>query len=130
MKAVKGSEIVVSVDDRVGALGEITSALKKEGLNIRAISGWIQQQTAVIRVVTSDNQKAKEALSQFEVNLEDAVVVDMSNEVGQLDSLSDKLQEAGVNMTHIYGTTSGQGEAATLIFSSDNDQKAIEAISA
>lgn len=129
MKAVKGSEIVISLDDQVGALGKVTSVLKQESLNIRAISGWIQQQTAVIRVVTSDNQKAKEVLSQFEANLEEVVVVDMTNEVGQLDILSDKLQAAGVNMTHIYGTTSGEGQAATLIFSSDNDQKAIEAIS-
>lgn len=130
MKAIKATEIVVSLEDKAGALGEITTLLKQAGLNIRAVSGWIQQQTAVIRVVTSDNQKAKESLSQFETEEKEIVIVDMTNEIGQLDDLSAKLKEARISMTHIYGTTSREGQAATLIFASDNNQKAIEVISA
>jgi len=54
----------------------------------------------------------------------------MENEIGKLDSLSTKLAEAGISMTHIYGTTPGQGQSATLVFASDSNDKAIEAIAA
>ncbi|MCF7874083.1 MAG: hypothetical protein K9L84_03420 [Candidatus Omnitrophica bacterium] len=129
MKGIKSAEIVVSLEDQAGALGKITSLLKRDEINIRAVSGWIQQKTAVIRMVTSDNQKAKEVLSGFETEEKEVVVVDMVNEIGQLDSLSAKLAQAGISMTHVYGTTPGQGQSATLVFASDNNDKAIEVIS-
>lgn len=129
MKAVQGSEVIVSLEDKAGSLGEVTSVLKQNDINIRAVSGWVEQGKAMIRVVTSDNQKAKQALSAMETELKEVVVMDMANEVGQLNILSEKLKEAGISMTHIYGTTSGQGQAATLVFASDNNQKAIEVIS-
>jgi hypothetical protein len=128
MNGVKSTEIVVSLEDKAGALGQITSLLKQENINIRAVSGWIQQDSAVIRLVTSDNQKAKEVLSGLETEEKEVVVVDMENEIGKLDSLSAKLAQAGISMTHVYGTTPGQGQSATLVFASDNNDKAIEAI--
>ncbi len=127
MKGLKGTEIVVSLEDKAGALGEITSSLKQENINVRAVSGWTQQGKAIIRIVTSDNQKAKEALaSKFEAEEKEVVILEMANEIGQLDSLSSKLKEAGISMTHIYGTTAGEGQPATLVFASDNNDKAVE----
>lgn len=129
MKAVKGTEIVVSLQDKAGALGEVTGILKQENINIRAVSGWVQQDKAIIRVVTSDNQKAKELLSShFDAEEAGVVVLEMSNEVGQLDSLSARLKEAGVSMTHIYGSTASEASPATLILASDNNDKAVEVI--
>ncbi len=129
MKGVKGTEIVVSLEDRPGALGEVTFILKQEGINIRAVSGWVEQGKAIIRVVTDDNQKAKGILApQFRAEEKEVVILEISNEVGKLDSLSSKLKEAEVSMTHIYGTVSGDGQAATLVFATDNNDKAVEAI--
>ncbi len=131
MKGAKGTELVVSLEDKAGALGEITSSLKEAGLNIRAVSGWIQEGKAVIRLVASDSQKAKEVLSsQFEVREAEVVVVEMPNEIGQLDNLSAALKGAGISMSHIYGSTSAESQPATLVFASDNNDKAVESISA
>ncbi|MCF7875007.1 MAG: ACT domain-containing protein [Candidatus Omnitrophica bacterium] len=131
MKGVKATELIVSLEEKSGALGEVTSLLKQEGINIRAISGWIQQDTAMIRVVTSDNQRAKEVLSsRFEISEKEIVIVGVPDKIGNLDSLSNLLKEAGVNMTHIYGTTSGEGQSAALVLASSDNDKAIEVISA
>jgi len=129
MKGTKATELQVSLEDKAGALGEVTSLLKQEGVNIRAVAGWVQEGKALIRILASDTQKAKEVLSsRFEAEEKEVVIVDMPNETGQLDSLSSSLKDAGVNMTYIYGTTSEAGRPATLVFSSDNNDKAVEAI--
>jgi hypothetical protein len=131
MKGVKSTELIVGLEEKSGALGEVTSMLKQEGINIRAISGWIQQDTAMIRIVTSDNQKAKEILSsRFGISEKEIVIVDIPDKIGNLDSLSNLLKEAGVNMTHIYGTTSEEGQSASLVLASSDNDKAIEVISA
>ncbi|MCF7878342.1 MAG: ACT domain-containing protein [Candidatus Omnitrophica bacterium] len=131
MKGVKATELIVSLEEKTGALGEVTSLLKQEGVNIRAISGWIQQDAAMIRIVTSDNQKAKDILSsRFKTSENEVIIVDLSNEIGKLDSLSNSLKEAGINMTHIYGTTSSEGQSASLVLASSDNDKVIEVISA
>lgn len=130
MKGTKGTEIVLSLENKVGALGQVASILKEAGLNIRAVSGWVEQDKAVVRLVASDNQRAKEILSaQFDAVEKEVVVVEMANEIGKLDDLASQLKAAGVDMLHIYGTTPGQGQMATLVFASDDNQKALEAIS-
>jgi hypothetical protein len=131
MKGVKATELIISLEEKSGALGEVTSLLKQEGVNIRAISGWIQQDTAMIRMVTSDNQKAKDVLSsRFEISEKEIVIVDIPDKIGNLDSLANLLKEADVNMTHIYGTTSDEGQSSSLVLASSDNDKAIEVISA
>lgn len=129
MKGVKASELVVSLEDKTGALGEVTSLLKKENINIRAVSGWVEEGKAVIRLISADNLKAKEILSSgFSVEEKEVVVLEVPDEPGQLDALSCRLKEAGINMTHLYGTVSGGGQLATLVFASTNNDQAIEII--
>lgn len=130
MKGVKGIELVVCLEDKAGALGKVTAVLAQENINIRAVSGWIQDGKACIRLIVSDSQKAKQALEPaFEVKENEVVIAEVTNEVGQLDQLSSKVSQAGINLTHIYGTTCCQ-EATAIVFASDNNDKALQVISA
>jgi hypothetical protein len=82
-------------------------------------------------MVTSDNQKAKDVLSsRFEISEKEIVIVDIPDKIGNLDSLANLLKEADVNMTHIYGTTSDEGQSSSLVLASSDNDKAIEVISA
>ncbi len=130
MRAVKGKELYLTTDDKVGKLQEIASAVKAAGVNIRAISAWGADAKAYFRLVTSDNIKAKEALqSQGSIEEKEVVIADMVDEVGQLESMASGLKEAGINLTHIYGTTSEPGKSAIIIFASDNNDKALDLLS-
>ncbi len=130
MKAVKGEEILLTTENKVGTLESVTSAVKGAGVNIRTISAWGVDDKAFFRLVTSDNLKAKKALEPIgAVESKEAIIVEMSDKVGQLHLLAKKLKEAGVDLTHVYGTTYEAGRPAIIVFSSDNNNKALEIIS-
>jgi hypothetical protein len=130
MKGVKGKELLLTVGNKIGKLEEITKTIKDNGINIRAICAWVADNKAFFRLVTSDNAKTKAVLQRLgTVNEEEVVIVDMVDESGQLSLLSTRLKDNNIDLKHIYGTASEPGKSVIIIFSSDNNDKALEVIS-
>lgn len=131
MKAVKGEEVFLTTDNKVGKLEEVTRAIKESGINIRAISAYAVGNQAFFRLVTSDNTKCKEILKEIgSVEAKEVVIVDMPDEPGELYKIAAKLKEANIDLTYIYGTTSKPKMNAIIVFSSNNNTEALDTISA
>jgi len=131
MKAVKGKEIIFTGENKIGELEDIAGILKDNGVNVRAISAWAISDKAVFRLLTSDNVKTKELLSiKGAVEEREVVIVEMPDEVGQLQLLASKLKGNGLDLDYIYGTTYEPGKSAIIIFSANDNEKALGIISA
>jgi len=86
MKAVKGEELMVTCDNKVGKLEELTALLKSKNINLRGINAFVYNSKAAFRLITSDNVKAKEALKAMgSLETKEVIIVDMPDEVGQLN---------------------------------------------
>jgi hypothetical protein len=130
MKGTKSEEILLITQNKVGKMEEIARLVKENDINVRAISAWAFDDEAFFRIVASDNKKAKEALSAVgKVEEKDIVVVEMPDEVGQLFQLASKLKDNGINLNYVYGTTSKPGQPAIIVFSSDDNDRAMKVIS-
>ena len=131
MKSVKGKEIVFTTENKVGMLEEISKLIKDEGVDIKGVSAWGEGDKAFFRLLTSDNSKTKGVLQRLgNIEEKDVVIVDMPDEIGQLQMLSSKLKDVGIDLNYIYGTTSEPGKTAIIVFSSNDNDKALEVISA
>ena len=65
----------------------------------------------------------------YKLEEKDVVMVGLPNKVGVLKDAADKLKDAGIDLAYIYGSTCDCACDCQLIFSSDNDDKAIEILS-
>lgn len=131
MKAVKGEELILTCDNKVGRLDELTSLIKESNINLRGINAYVANSKAVFRLITSDNSKAKEALKKLgSLQMKEVIIVDMPDEVGQLGLIARKLKDAGIDLTHIYGTTSKPHESAIVVLASSDNNKALSIIAA
>ncbi len=131
MKAVKAKELLIKSENKIGALADLTKVIAGGGINIRAISAWAEDNFALFRLLTSDNTKAKEILTNNNYSFEEkeVVVVELPDRIGQLSLFAGKLKEAEIDLAYIYGTTSKPEYEAILVFSSNNDDKAVEVLS-
>lgn len=127
MKAVKGEEIFITTDNKMGKLEEVTKLVTDSGINIRGLSAYAVGDKAYFRLITSDNTKAKEILKNVgALQTKEVIIADMPDEVGELNRLAAKLKAANIDLTHIYGTTSKPHQSAIIVFSSNNNSKALE----
>ncbi|MBU2102457.1 MAG: ACT domain-containing protein [Candidatus Omnitrophota bacterium] len=126
MKAVKGEEIVLVTTNRIGVLFDVSAALAGAGINIRALNAYSAAVSAQVRVVTSDTARTKDVLRSLgEVMSREAVIVEVADQIGQLKILTERLKGAGIDITHIYGTASQPQVSAIIVFSSNDNDKAL-----
>ena len=129
MKAEKGNEIILTVNNKVGELAEISRIIKDNNINIIGISAWVIDDKAFFRLIASDPTRAKEILKTLgNVEEKEIVIVDMPDEVGQLFWLASKLKDNNIDLDYIHGTNSQPGKSTMVIFSSNNNDKALEII--
>ena len=128
--AKKVKEIFITTQNKVGMLAEISSVISTAGVNIAAICAYGEGDKANFMILTSDNLKAAGALKVkgHEVKDNEIVEVQLENKVGALEEMAKKLTEADIDINYVYGTVNKAGVPATLVFSSNNDDKAIEVL--
>lgn len=125
-----GKQLLAVTENKVGMLAEVTSDVSGAGVNIQAIDAYGAGEKANFRIITDNNQKAKEVLKAkgYEVSEEDIVIVELSNQVGVLKETADKLKGAGINLEYIYGTTCSGNCDCLLVFTSNDNAQAIEVL--
>ncbi|OGQ48180.1 MAG: hypothetical protein A3I09_01710 [Deltaproteobacteria bacterium RIFCSPLOWO2_02_FULL_47_10] len=70
-----GKEIVVTASDEIGVLSRISTIIAETHANIRAVCAYELDDTAHLRIVTDDNQKALAALHKAGFNATEHEVV-------------------------------------------------------
>ncbi|MDQ1372464.1 MAG: hypothetical protein QG582_1380 [Candidatus Thermoplasmatota archaeon] len=95
-------EFSVKLENRPGELARMTEVLRKDGVNIRAIS--TEPKAEVVRVVASDPEKARKSLSETKLQFSERnlLVAKLEDRPGELARISETLAKAGVNIDAAY----------------------------
>jgi len=130
MKARMVTEVSAKLPDRTGLLAEVTTALAAADVNILAVVAWSSNDTASIQFTTEEAEAAEAALLEMkaEVKNRSAVAVDLEHRPGALDAAARRLAEAGIYINHVYGSASAAAGKATIVFETDDDEKALEVL--
>jgi hypothetical protein len=127
-KVTKEKQLTVVIQNTVGTLAEVTSVVADKGLNIENVCAYTAGDVAVFHIITNDNEKARKALEKegYRVVETEAIVVQLWNRPGSLSAVATKFRQHAINLQYVYGTSSLAGEKMTIVFSSENNDKAME----
>jgi hypothetical protein len=127
-KVTKEKQLTVVIQNTVGTLAEVTSVVADKGLNIENVCAYTAGDVAVFHIMTNDNEKARKALEKegYRVVETEAIVVQLWNRPGSLSAVATKFRQHAINLQYVYGTSSLAGEKMTIVFSSENNDKAME----
>jgi|GEM_PF-673680 len=130
MKAHMVTEVSAKLPDATGLLAQVTNALAAANVNILAIVAWTSNDTGTVQFTTDQAEAAKAALLDMkaEVHSRSAVAVDLQHRPGTLDAAARRLTEVGVHINHVYGSAAAAEGKATIIFETDDDEKALEVL--
>lgn len=128
---MKVEQISVFLENKPGALAEVTRILGETGVNIRALSLADTKDFGILRLIVNDNEKAKEVLGQkgFTVRKTEVVAVEVPDRPGGLADIMKVLAEAKINVEYLYAFVQQSGENAIIIFRFDETDRAIAVLS-
>lgn len=124
----KEKQLTVVVQNTAGKLADVTGAVAERGVNIENVCAYAVGDVGVVHLLTGDNQKAKAALEKegYRVMETEVIVVQLWNRPGSLSAVAAKFREHAINLLYVYGTSSLRGEKMTMVFSSEDNDRAEE----
>ncbi len=123
-------QLTIIVENKAGALADVTEALGRGGVNIISISAQGFENTGIIRVLTTDVNTALNELSKAGYNaiINDIIVLKMIDRPGELYKVAKKLSREGINLRSVYIIGKENGKTVVAIDPEDYE-KALKIIS-
>jgi hypothetical protein len=122
-----GKEIVVTSENKVGILANISKILADHDINIEGVAGYAAGNEAKIMVVTDDTLRATDALKKAgfkSIKENEVIMVDLVNKPGAMKNITAKLAADNIDIKYTYGTICSSGCPAKIILSTSANEKA------
>ncbi len=130
ISAALDKQLLITVDNQVGVLSQVTEVISSAGINMAALCAYAVANQGIIMVVTQDNNKAKQLLTAkgYHVREEEVVILTVENKPGALQTLTKKIADAGIDITLMYGSVDKNVAATTIILLSQYNNAILKAL--
>ncbi len=123
-------QLSIFLENKRGQLSGICKSLASAGINISALSLADTADFGIVRMIVDNHELAFRTLRDagFAVSETDVVTVTVPDTPGDMASLTEKLDCAGVDIEYSYAYALGKGESAILVFRFNDNARAMEAL--
>ena len=127
LKAKQGKEIVLRMTSEIGALAAFSKIVAERGMNILAMSAWVEDSDSVVRLVTDDTLRTMDVLRDngYEPQERDVVLVDAAHKPGILRHLTDALSKENINLSHLFASATIDQDVCLVVLNSSDNERAI-----
>ena len=117
-------QVNVFLQNEKGRLMELTKTLAAADINISALSVAENAEYGVMRMLVSDSDKAVAVLkeAEFSAKKTKVILINTQDVPGALAEILTKLADAGINVSYMYGYSSG--DISNLILKVSDPEKA------
>jgi hypothetical protein len=132
LKTRPAKEVIVRMLNEIGALDRMAKAISDKGIDILAVSAWVEGAHAIIRLVTDDTVRVMDTLRAqgHEVRQADVLMTELPHKPGMLRRISETLAHGGIDIHHLYATAALAQPNAVVVFTSANNDRAMVLLNA
>lgn len=125
-------QLTVFVENKQGALVQITDLLAAHGIDMRALSIADTKEFGILRLIVDETEKAADVLEKagFLAKITPVIGVKISDAPGKLSAALRALDKAGVNVEYLYAFLSRTPRHAYVVFRVSDNDKALAALEA
>lgn len=127
---MKLKQISISIENSPGRLYEVTNALGKAGINLRALNLVDTGAFGQLRLLVSDVVATRRILMEkhMPARVDDVVAAEIEDRPGRLAEILKPLMDAKVNVIYTYAFIGFSSGKAVMIFRFSDNDKAIEVL--
>lgn len=124
-------QLSVLIENKRGSLAEVTSVLKENDINLRAIAAFDTPDYGILRMIVDHSQEAEQALliNGYRVTLTDVIAVELEDQKGALNSVLLVLEKADIAIEYIYSFVIRNHASPLMILKVNKLEQAIAILS-
>ena len=125
-------QLSVFLQNKAGRIADITRALSDAGIDLRALSIADTADFGILRMLVSDIEAAKAALSKQNciVSINEVAVVAVPDSPGGLARVLNLIAEAKIDIEYMYSLIERSAEEAYMVFRVSDEAKLLQALEA
>lgn len=110
-------QLSIFIENKEGRIKNAVNVLSNAGINIRALSIADSAKYGILRLIVSDNEKAKEVLEKehFIVKENEVIIIGVKDEPNGLNSALELFEDEGINVEYIYAFVSSKTDEAIVV---------------
>ena len=122
------NQLSIFVENKAGTVAKITKNIADAGVSIRALSVADTQEFGILRLIVSDVEKAKEALSKNDcvVSVTKVIGVEIPDVAGGLSEVLELMSVNNINVEYLYAFITISGKHAYVVLRVEDNEKAAE----
>ena len=119
-------QLTIFVENKKGALVDITKTLAENNINMRALSIADTEDFGILRLIVDNNDVATNALQYagYLLNTTEVVGVKIGDQPGKLSTALDVLDKADINMEYLYAFMARTEKHAYVVLRVENNEHA------
>ena len=122
------NQLSIFVENKTGTIADITERIAAAGVSIRALSVADTQGFGILRLIVSDTDKAKEALSSNNcvVSVTKVIGIEIPDVPGGLSKVLNVISENEINVEYLYAFITVAGKNAYVVLRVEDNEKAAQ----
>lgn len=114
-------QLSVFLENKEGRLQDVFNLLKEANVNVISASLADTKDYGVLRALVDDNDKAQAALKSHGISskLVDIIAINIPHTVGSLSEVLNAIADADINVSYMYGLSTGDTGASIAIKTND-----------
>jgi hypothetical protein len=127
LKARQGKEVIVRMANNVSELAKLTKVVAERGVNILAVSLWVENAELVMRLVVDDTLRAMDVLQAngYKPQERSVVLVDAAHRPGILRHITDTLGREKIELSHLFASATMEQDDCFVVLNSSDNERAI-----
>ena len=123
-------QVSVVLENKPGRLANVLRTIERLKVNVTAMSVMDSRDSRVLRLVTNDLDKTRQALREINTSHSehDVLLIELRNYPGALAHLCERLAGEHVNIDYCYVSSGGRNGKVFGIFKVSNSEKAARAL--
>jgi len=129
---MKLKQIVVSIENAIGRLHDVTCALGDADINLRALSLVDTGAFGQLRLLVSDVAKARRILMEKHIPafVNEVLAAEIEDKPGSLAKVLKIINDADIRVAYMYAFAGFSKDYAVMVFRFSDNDKAIEVLQA
>lgn len=115
------NQIAVYLENKPGQLDALVKAISGAGINMTSLNIADTSDFGIVRIITDDNSKAVDVIKKagFTCGKSDIIGITVSNTVGTLGIILDRLKAANLSIEYLYSKAEGNDKYTMLFKTAD-----------